>query len=777
MKSKLYIKRGICLLLAVTISVCSPLGSHMSDLAYVNAMTLESAEDSALSDTESDNATEDIESMEETSNSMLKPVVVDVPLPADDTDTVSNESELDFEPAVEVTDEPVTIEETQEINYDDLVETQSVTAGGIALFLFLASLYGVSYLGKSETLKQEMYDKFTSSAASDVVGVFTDYESTKKAIITQSVTSAVGSFLKSEFSTLNSGSHSYVTGVTTEYVGELFYSSLSHMQEVFLNLGFSNILSSENPYYVAWNYSKQPDRLYFTCLSKDLVPSGTNLGLTNYVYWDYNTGSYYIVSYDNFGNYIKSNYLFKLFKYYFCVGSDDDILYKPSHENGWAVSGLGNAKKVTTNLPIIISKLSPYDESLSTVLSDSSTIYYPSEAKQFASWGRYNQSNIDNIIDKQVTSEVVDSVNNSVTNVITVNSTTNDNGDVVYSDEIASIVATAVAKALLDAGVVEGAGSTDKDESGVETGGALNILDFLMNGYWTLLKSNLTSFGFGRAIDAILNFETGLDLINSAISNLGKYDIDIWDTQKSILENLLSIDLVIAGVLDSFGFRGLSTSIDVISGALTAIGEWDITSGLTDVSDKLTSIGDVVIDLSDNIAGGGTLDLAGILSSLADILTAILTLPADIANAIIAMLTDVLKVIFIPDTAVIEDTVADLRDEFSFADTLITIWEDIMFRLNNADKAPTIYIHFENSEESKYKPLGTMKAIDFAWYERYKPYGDAIISSILWAFFLLRLIKDIPNIIRGLSDGSVNSDSADNDSASKNSLLTRIGMK
>ena len=140
---------------------------------------------------------------------------------------------------------------------------------------------------------------------------------------------------------------------------------------------------------------------------------------------------------------------------------------------------------------------------------------------------------------------------------------------------------------------------------------------------------------------------------------------------------------------------------------------------------------------------------------LGSIVEAILSIPQAIIDGIATVLRNVLTELFVPDTAELEEVIDEYLDEFSFAFMAYTIIEDIASILDGGGEPPEIYIHFEDSEDPRFQQLGTMKVLDFAWYENYKPYGDMIISAILWAFFLLRFIHGLPNILRGVPQGEI----------------------
>lgn len=47
-----------------------------------------------------------------------------------------------------------------------------------------------------------------------------------------------------------------------------------------------------------------------------------------------------------------------------------------------------------------------------------------------------------------------------------------------------------------------------------------------------------------------------------------------------------------------------------------------------------------------------------------------------------------------------------------------------------------------------------VKIIDMSWYQKYKPYGDAVIGGMLYIFLAWRIFKNAPNIISGVGSSA-----------------------
>lgn len=63
--------------------------------------------------------------------------------------------------------------------------------------------------------------------------------------------------------------------------------------------------------------------------------------------------------------------------------------------------------------------------------------------------------------------------------------------------------------------------------------------------------------------------------------------------------------------------------------------------------------------------------------------------------------------------------------------------------------SPSFYMDFSKAESSVVDYGGAVKVFDFDWYDRYKPGVDKVIVAFAWAFFIWRLIKTAPGLVRG----------------------------
>lgn len=128
-----------------------------------------------------------------------------------------------------------------------------------------------------------------------------------------------------------------------------------------------------------------------------------------------------------------------------------------------------------------------------------------------------------------------------------------------------------------------------------------------------------------------------------------------------------------------------------------------------------------------------------ISTDLERILESICNLPEAIGN--------VLRSIFVPSEDFLTEKVKSLRSRFNWIEPILGYGEYIKAQFVDP-VPPVIYVHLGDAEGS-YNYGGTVKFLDMSWYERYKPYGDTIISGFLWALFAWRMYLKLPGIING----------------------------
>lgn len=112
---------------------------------------------------------------------------------------------------------------------------------------------------------------------------------------------------------------------------------------------------------------------------------------------------------------------------------------------------------------------------------------------------------------------------------------------------------------------------------------------------------------------------------------------------------------------------------------------------------------------------------------------------------------EALSLAFDLDPAYMEAQFNSLISEFKFFGSMVDFGKsvvDVFYGIGS--KPPVLYIDLSAAEGSVFWGERVI-FLDLTWYSRYKPYGDALISSFLWAFFGWRLLHHIPGLINGSS--------------------------
>jgi len=106
-----------------------------------------------------------------------------------------------------------------------------------------------------------------------------------------------------------------------------------------------------------------------------------------------------------------------------------------------------------------------------------------------------------------------------------------------------------------------------------------------------------------------------------------------------------------------------------------------------------------------------------------------------------------LKELFIPSGDFFSEKFNQFKSHFAFIDTF-TNFVDKFKNISNNTSAPVVSVDFSKAE-SKYNYGGVAFALNLAWYSRYKPIGDLIITAFVYVFFIWRFYCRIPELIRG----------------------------
>lgn len=140
---------------------------------------------------------------------------------------------------------------------------------------------------------------------------------------------------------------------------------------------------------------------------------------------------------------------------------------------------------------------------------------------------------------------------------------------------------------------------------------------------------------------------------------------------------------------------------------------------------------------------GFTDSLVALKNTLSNILNNILNAISDL----VADLLNGLKNLFVPEEDFFSEKFAEFKGHFAFIDTF-TGFVNNFTSMTRKNEAPSISIDFSNAE-SQYNYGGKAVALNLAWYSRYKPIADIVITAFVYAFFIWRFYCRLPEIIRG----------------------------
>lgn len=216
----------------------------------------------------------------------------------------------------------------------------------------------------------------------------------------------------------------------------------------------------------------------------------------------------------------------------------------------------------------------------------------------------------------------------------------------------------------------------------------------------------------------------------------------------------------------TWGETTLGTQEDVWSGAGTwTDGESESGSGAGtgSVSSSIsqTWLGQKLDSLVTSISGffsNVISTIQAVPSAFSSWLDQIIELLRGLAGVISDALVEALSLVFALDAEYVQSEVDKMTSDFVFLGSMVDFGRglvDVFYGIGS--KPPVLYVDLDDAEGDIVWG-DRVVFLDLTWYERYKPYGDAIISSFLWAWFGWRLLHNIPGLLNGTS-GAVPSSS------------------
>ena len=194
-----------------------------------------------------------------------------------------------------------------------------------------------------------------------------------------------------------------------------------------------------------------------------------------------------------------------------------------------------------------------------------------------------------------------------------------------------------------------------------------------------------------------------------------------------------------------------------------------VTSGITNVYNFLVNLNDNIanwiVDCVESIGeffgnvgtwiGELGTDIGGWFGSLGDNLGQWLSYlnPFDenfFGNKLIELLSQALSYLFTPSQDILTNLQTTVSGKFGFIDSIQTAKEEIQDMLENIENGTaklTVDIDSEFYD-------GEVTVVDFAWYSKFKTYGDMIFTGFAYVLFFWRLYKAVPSILSGFSSAS-----------------------
>ncbi len=161
----------------------------------------------------------------------------------------------------------------------------------------------------------------------------------------------------------------------------------------------------------------------------------------------------------------------------------------------------------------------------------------------------------------------------------------------------------------------------------------------------------------------------------------------------------------------------------------------------------------------------------------------------DIPGNIIDLLEKLLKKLFVPDEGFFDSQVQEVRDKFSFADSLCGTAENVLGAMSGESTASLasysdMPVYSDESDVDLYSGGGTsfgtspqftfdfsaakthwdyggaVVRVNLDWLEPYRETIQALIRAFVWVVFIINTYKDLPNIINGFNSSAISTANA-----------------
>lgn len=348
--------------------------------------------------------------------------------------------------------------------YDAEAASGVEVLGGSSLFEFLLGLFGVSVpaLGAShrpgspEALYQEYLETLQAAGADDALTMqdYMDLINGDTVSITSGVIDSVQDFLEGKFGSLSSGS-------IQSAMGGYSYVSISASANSYASL-FLDFASSQFDYYFAFANGSS---FYLLDFSDYNFRSGSILAYLSGG-WP-GTSHFGNVSYFPAGDVEYCSYLslnngdFSAFRYAYNSSVSGFVCVSETLGTNYTMNPLAAGSSFCCNFPVPVyiydqSSLSLYTCSYQG-LKGISKVIIDDPYSVAVSFGGYSQSLINSVSGKVLSMDALSASNTAVRSAVEMNTLEDEEtGVITYTDAIAGAVSDAIARALADAGVIEG---------------------------------------------------------------------------------------------------------------------------------------------------------------------------------------------------------------------------------------------------------------------------------------------------------------------------------
>lgn len=119
-------------------------------------------------------------------------------------------------------------------------------------------------------------------------------------------------------------------------------------------------------------------------------------------------------------------------------------------------------------------------------------------------------------------------------------------------------------------------------------------------------------------------------------------------------------------------------------------------------------------------------------------------------RTIVENIGNLLRDIFVPDTTAISERLESIKSKFGFVEGIAQTINQFREIMENTSVSTGLTINIPKNSAN----INSLKVIDVSWYEPFKPYGDMVITALIYLFFGWRVYVDLPSIIGGISSGA-----------------------